>query len=94
MRFAHSAFKHGITEAQIRYVIAEYGPADNAELASNPDAVGMLYVGDDQRGRALEIIGVIIDLVEVEQDLLIIHAMPLRPRYQREYERILQERWG
>jgi hypothetical protein len=94
VRFAHSAFRHGITEAQIRHIVDEYGPADSVELVSNPDAVGLLYVGDDRRGVPLEVIGVAIDLEGGEHDLLIIHAMPLRLRYRRDYQRIMQERWS
>jgi hypothetical protein len=94
VRFAHSAFRHGITEAQVRHIVDRYGPADIIELESNPDTMGLLYVGDDPRGVPLEVIGVDIELEGGIHELLIIHAMSLRPRYQREYQRIMQERWG
>jgi hypothetical protein len=94
MRFARSAFKHGITEAQIRYVIQHYGVADDVPLESNPSQHGLLFVGDDQRAVALEIIAVPIRGEGDTEDLLIIHAMPLRTRYRPEYERVMHEKWG
>lgn len=51
MRFTDSASRHGIVE---------YSYANEIELVSNPDAVGLLFVGDDHRGTPLEIIDVIV----------------------------------
>jgi hypothetical protein len=45
----------------------------------------VLYLGDDWRGVPLEVMG-----IELEGgDLLVIHAMPLREKYQDDYERVI-----
>ena len=94
MRFARSAVRHGITEAQIRYIVELYGVADDVPLESNAAISGLLFVGDDQRAIALEIIGVMVRDGSGGEDLLVIHAMPLRRRYRPEYERVMREKWG
>lgn len=47
----------------------------------------LLYLGDDQDGVALEVIAVELD----NGALYVIHAMPLREKYRREYEEA--KRW-
>jgi len=42
----------------------------------------LVFLGDDGEGTALEVMA-----VELEEDaLLVIHAMPLRDRYRKQYE--------
>ncbi len=50
MRFTASVLRHGIVERSIRHVVDEYGYAAEVELVSNPDALGLLFVGDDLAG--------------------------------------------
>lgn len=42
----------------------------------------LLYLGDDEDGMALEVMGVELK----DGTLYVIHAMPLRPKYRQEYE--------
>ncbi len=42
----------------------------------------MLFVGDDEDGEPIEVVGVELD----EGRLRVIHAMPMRPGYQKLYE--------
>ncbi len=94
MRFADSAFKHGIDEESIRHVAQEYGFAGTISLVSNSSSTGLLPFGDAPRGMPLEITGVMVRADDGEPELLVIHAMRLRRRYQDEYERVMFERWG
>ncbi|MGH9304883.1 MAG: hypothetical protein ACRDZ5_10805 [Acidimicrobiales bacterium] len=51
-----------------------------------PD-VRLVYLGDDDRGEALEVIGVEMEPGEDgEEHLRVIHAMALREKYRNEYE--------
>jgi hypothetical protein len=53
-------------------------PADAPESAS----LRLVFLGDDEEGIALEVMA-----VELEDGaLLVIHAMPLRDRYRKQYE--------
>ncbi len=89
MRFARSAFKHGITEEQIRHVVQHWQPPFPVESAHDPTLEVRLFVGDDNRGVALEVIAV--DEVDDEADgdeewdIVVIHAMRLRPIFHRYY---------
>lgn len=42
----------------------------------------LVYLGDDARGAALEVMAVEL----ASGDLLVIHAVPLREKYRRQYE--------
>lgn len=82
IRWARSATKHRISRRRSRYVI------ENAGLRfriSGPEEAGedrLLYLGDDESGLALEVMA-----VEIEgDDLYVIHAMPMRKRYESQYQ--------
>jgi hypothetical protein len=85
LRWARAATKHRISRERSRYVIDHCGlrfeqdpPADAPENASSR----LVFLGDDDEGTALEVMA-----VELEDDtLLVIHAMPLRDRYRKQYE--------
>ncbi len=85
LKWARSATKHRISRERSRYVIGHCGlcfeqdpPADAPENASSR----LVFLGDDGEGTALEVMA-----VELEDDaLLVIHAMPLRDRYRKQYE--------
>lgn len=83
MRFARSATKHCVPKQSIRYVVAHCGL--RFEQSPPPDSRSrdqrLVYLGDDERGRPLEVMA-----VELSGELLVIHAMALRDRYRPEYE--------
>jgi hypothetical protein len=88
LRWATSATKHGIARNRTRHVV------DNARLIhiiraqppARPTDV-LLFTGDDQRGVALEVMGVEL----TSGELLVIHSMPLRPKkFGREYKEAQQ----
>jgi hypothetical protein len=90
VRFARSATKHRIPKESIRYVIAHCGLVfDEAPPAR--DARGLdrrlVCLGDDASDRA--------QLMAVEgdkDDLIVIHAMALREKYQVRYREAKQWR--
>jgi hypothetical protein len=86
MQFARSATRHRISKDRIRHVIANYRvrfeepppDADSARVRSTR----VVYLGDDDRRRALEVMA-----VEGKRgELLVIHAMELRDKYRKRYE--------
>jgi hypothetical protein len=69
-----SAYKHGITEANIGYCLSHF----NNDIMLNYPPEKRLFVGFDNLGRALEIIAIVDD----EQDcLVVIHAMKITRQY-------------
>jgi len=81
-----SATKHSITHDQIRYVIDHCGLPFT--VPAPPGAAGgdrLLFLGDDSQGVPLEVVALEVE----ETDLLVIHAMKMRPRYQQPYEEAL-----
>ncbi len=91
MRWAKSAFKHEIPEESSRYVIEHWAPPFVVPAANDPTVDRLLFVGEDARGVALEIIAVEEQVDDDEWDLVVIHAMRLRPAYRNLYEEAL--RW-
>jgi hypothetical protein len=85
LKWARAATKHRISRERSRHVIDHCGlhfeqapPADAPENAS----LRLVFLGDDEEGIALEVMA-----VELEANaLLVIHAMPLRDRYRKQYE--------
>ena len=82
------AAKHGVSEESARYVIEHCGlyfkqPAPPHSPAGL-NASRRVYLGDDQNGVALEVMGVAL---APANDVLVIHAMPLREKYRQQYER-------
>ncbi len=85
LKWARAATKHRISRERSRYVIEHCGlrfeqdpPVDAPENASSR----LVFLGDDEEGTALEVMA-----VELANDaLLVIHAMPLRDRYRKQYE--------
>jgi hypothetical protein len=78
-----SARRHGIREDQILYVIDHCGLVfDQPAPEDAPGESRLVFLGDDEHDVPLEVVA-----VENESgDLRVIHAMHLRPSYQREYE--------
>jgi hypothetical protein len=84
--FARSATRHRISKDRIRHVIANYRvrfeeppPDTGGARARSPRVV---YLGDDDQGRALEVMAV----AGKNDELLVIHAMELRDKYRERYE--------
>jgi len=79
IRFANSATRHGIARARSRYVVEHCGQAISVPAAMDPkwQAERLLFLGDDMNGIPLEVMGIELE----EENLLVIHAMKLRPRY-------------
>ncbi len=91
MRWARSAFRHGISEERSRYVVENWGPPFPVPATDDPTVDNLLFVGEDDRGVPLEVIAVEVQVDDEEWDLLVIHAMRLRPAYRDLYEEVL--RW-
>jgi hypothetical protein len=90
LSWARSATKHRISRERIRYVIEHCGlrfeqPAPRrARAGADPRLV---YLGDDAERVPLEVMA-----IELEDGTLhVIHAMPMRERYQEQYEEA--KRW-
>jgi uncharacterized DUF497 family protein len=76
IRWARSATRHRIARLSSGYVV--YHPQAvirEAPPADSPDE-RIVFLGADQDGTLLEVMA-----VEVDNALLIIHAMPARPKY-------------
>ena len=82
IRFRRSAFRHGIIESRIRYVL-EHCPFPSYLATEPPDR--LLFLWHDLSGVPLEVVAVDLGM----NDLLVIHAMRLRKGYQDEYLRML-----
>ena len=94
MRFANAAFKHGITEGQIRHVVEYWQPPFSIASASAPTREVLLFVGEDRRGVRLEVIAVEEEGPHGESELLVFHAMRLQPAYGHYYQEILRWKYG
>lgn len=84
--------RHRVSRQQVRHVIDHAGliflqPAPAGSPLSDPRLV---YLGDDQAGVAIEVMAVEVDTSRGEA-LMVIHAMPMRPKYQPQYEEA--KRW-
>ena len=92
MRWARSAFRHGVSEERSRYVVEHAFGVFVVPASDDPTVDRLLYVGDDASGVPLEVVAVEVQ-VDDEWDLLVIHAMPLRPAYRRLYEEAVRSRF-
>ena len=87
LRWTRSATKHRISKIRIRHVLEncllilkEAPPSAN----SSSKADRLVFLGEDRRGTALEVIAVETD----HGNLLVIHAMEQRPRYRGTYQEV------
>jgi hypothetical protein len=87
LRWTRSATKHRISRRRTRFalehclLILKEDPPSERPPATAPRLV---FLGEDSSGTALEVIAVKTD----KGNLLVIHAMPLRSRYQDAYEEV------
>jgi hypothetical protein len=87
VRFARAATRHRITKDSIRHVVANHRVHfEETPPTGRPGSrsTRLVYLGEDAQGRALEVMAVEV----LDGDLLVIHAMPLRAKYRRQYEEI------
>ncbi len=90
LKWARTATRHRISRERSRYVVERCGLV----FEQNPPAGGpasrdprLVYLGDDANGVPLEVMA-----VELEGGgQLVIHAMPMRERYRKQYEEA--KRW-
>jgi hypothetical protein len=89
MSWTHASRRHGIARDDARFVVEHcglvfiQGPPSGSVL---PDA-RLVYLGDDRRGRPLEVMGVEMEPeAEDEEHLRVIHVMELRNKYREQYE--------
>lgn len=83
VRFARSATRHRIPKNSTRHVIENYRLCieEPPPVGGPSRATRIIYLGEDQHGRALEVMA-----VEGEGgELLVIHAMELRKKYRKRY---------
>jgi hypothetical protein len=87
--WAASVRRHRISRAQSRHVV-EYAGLFFVRPASPPERPdeALLFLGDDAEGNRLEVVGVKLD----NERLRVIHAMPMRARYEALYEEAKQWR--
>lgn len=72
MKLTQSARKHRIGAARIAHVVITSQPSVGIRPSGETE---YCWIGDDDRGLELEIIGVIVE-TDGEQMMVIIHAMP------------------
>jgi hypothetical protein len=80
IEFAQSARRHRIGRERARYVIANPVVESTVPGEEGQDE-RLVYLGDDARGRALEVMA-----VPIEGGILVIHVMDLRPKWRQRYE--------
>jgi hypothetical protein len=80
IEFTQSARRHKIGKGRVRQVMANPVVVDRI-VEENDPRVRLLILGDDDTGRALEVIA-----VEEDDTLIVIHAMDLRPKFRELYE--------
>ena len=72
LKLTQAARKHRIGAARISHVVGVSQPTVGVRPSGEREYV---WIGDDDRGLELEIIGVIVE-IDGEPTMLIIHAMP------------------
>jgi hypothetical protein len=86
IRIAPSARRHGIDDVRIKYVVEHCPDPIYLSDAMPSDANHVLFLGPDQRGVPLEVLGAEL----ADGDLLVFHAMRLRDRYRDSYLRVME----
>jgi hypothetical protein len=82
IRFARSATKHRISRERSRYVIEHCGFQVVDRIPRKGPDKHVLFFGDDLEGVALEV----LTAEAKQEELTVIHAMDLRPKFRELYE--------
>jgi hypothetical protein len=93
VRWANSAFRHGISEERSQYVVEHAFGVFDVPASNDPSVDRLLFLGDDADGVPLEVVAAEVLVDEDEWDLLVIHAMPLRAAYRPLYEEAVRARF-
>jgi hypothetical protein len=72
-RIHRTARKHGTDDDDIVHAI------EHALVVDDYEDNRTLYLGPDRAANLLEVVTILLDVAEVE---LVIHAMPMRPKYE------------
>ena len=94
MSWTHASRRHGIARHAARFVVEHCGlvyiqPAPPDSAVPDPRLV---FLGDDEAGQAVEVIGVEMEVdANGEGHLRVIHALALRDKYRGQYEEA--KRW-
>lgn len=80
VEFTQSSRRHKIGKARVRQVLAD-PIVVNRIVEDHDPRIRLLILGDEDTGRALEVIA-----VEDDDVLVVIHAMDLRPKFRRLYD--------
>ena len=94
MRWAKSAFKHGIAAERSQYVVEHAFGVFDVPAADEPAVDRLLFLGDDAAGVPLEVVAIEVQPADDTWDLLIIHAMRLRAAYRARYEAAIRSGYG
>jgi hypothetical protein len=70
IEFTQAARRHRLGKARVRYILQTVTPTPTVTKRGE---AGWLYIGPDDRGLVIEIIGV---PVKGDEAMLIVHAMP------------------
>ncbi|MHB8594322.1 MAG: hypothetical protein ACYDB3_08330 [Acidimicrobiales bacterium] len=87
--WTHASRRHGIARKDAQFVIEHCGLVFVARPPSGSLATDdrLIYLGDDESGRALEVIGVAMEPdAPGDQHLRVLHVMELRRKYKAQYE--------
>jgi hypothetical protein len=87
IRWARSATKHRISRKRIRHALEHCSvilKEEPPKCETNASATRLVFLGEDAIGTALEVIAV----ETAHENLMVIHAMELRPRYRNTYEEV------
>ena len=83
IRFARSARRHGIGESCARYVVETCAQPLYSDDPEDQDLV--IFLGPDEHGVPLEVMGIEL----AGGDLLVVHAMRLRPKDRHDDDRVM-----
>lgn len=85
IRIHGAALRHRVSEERIRHVIRECPYPLYSDEPGEEDLV--IYLGADPNGVLLEVMAVELE----NDDLLVIHAMKMRHRYDDDFERVMEQ---
>jgi len=80
IRFTQSARKHKIGTTRVRHVLAHTTAAFTIP-GGHGEAERTVWLGADHEGRVLEVM-----TINIDDGLLVIHAMDIRPKYRDRYD--------